>query len=79
MLVVNSRKIHLGELFYPGIENHILFSIIFHVVEDPGSVKPVEVVHKPLPDMLMGNLLKVTSSLTSLSSIIRVRMMAQLT
>ena len=36
---------------YPGIENHISFFIIFNVVEDPGCVKPVEVVDEPLPDM----------------------------
>ena len=36
---------------YPGIENHILFFIIFNVVEDPGCVKPVEVVGEPFPDM----------------------------
>ena len=41
----------MGELVYPGIENHILFFIIFNVVEDPGCVKPVEVVDEPLPDM----------------------------
>ena len=33
------------------IENNILFFIIFNVVQDPGSVKPVEVVDEPLPDM----------------------------
>ena len=43
--------VNLGELVYPGIENHILFFIIFNVVEDPGCVKPVEVVDEPLPDM----------------------------